>query len=183
MHTMEYNELQCLKVQNLRECLSMKEPNQRPSCPPQLSKAVLNESFLKPVISILSLLPSEPLLYNKIYHNFQKTAASKRLNTLSHNCILSQTFLGETWILLIKYRTPVNAVVSSWVSGTPAYSKHWLIFYRKLVGVISIFIYGKTVVLYLRLEELWRLHYHDTNTHTQEVKFPRKEGFITWINL
>lgn len=82
---MEYNELQCLKVQNLRECLSMKEPNQRPSCPHHLSKAGLevNESFLKPVISILTLLPTLNLYYTIKYTNFQKTASSKRPNKLT----------------------------------------------------------------------------------------------------
>lgn len=101
---MEYKELWCLKVQNLRESLSMKEPNQTPSCPHHLSQVVLqvNESFLKPVISILRLLPTMNLYYTIKYTNFQKTASSKRQITLSHNHILSQTSLGETWILLIK---------------------------------------------------------------------------------
>lgn len=42
------------------------------------------------------------LYYTIKYTNFQKTVSSKRQITLSHNHILSQTSLGETWILLIK---------------------------------------------------------------------------------
>lgn len=73
--------------------------------------------------------------------------------------------------------------MSIWVSDTEAYSIHWLI--HNSEEAISTLIYGKAVALPSSFWELWKLCYFAIkHPHKNEKdKFPRKEGFITWINL